>query len=146
VRDILQRPSEFHGQYCRDPLEPDYGSSTVAIIYTDQDKPIIKTHAHGGKKYFLHEEDAPPIEPAAPAQPLELLPTHGKRHPLAQYIDYDLTPRPPSFVIPDLIDAGLVTFAGGHGRPQGVEACHLCLRRSGASGADYGWNGATQRP
>jgi hypothetical protein len=115
VKDILQRPSEFHGQYCRDPLEPDYGSSTVAIIYTDQDKPIIKTHAHGGKKYFLHEEDAPPIEPAAPAQPLELLPTHGKRHPLAQYIDYDLTPRPPSFVIPDLIDAGLVTFAGGHG-------------------------------
>jgi len=118
VQDILQRPSEFHGQYCRDPLEPDYGSSTVAIIYTDQDKPIIKTHAHGGKKYFLHDEDAPSLEATSPPQLPDLLPTHELSdfdHPLAHFIDYDLTPRPPSFVIPDLIDTGLVTFSGGHG-------------------------------
>lgn len=36
-------------------------------------------------------------------------------HVLAQYQPMDLVPRPPAFVIPDLVDSGVVTFAGGHG-------------------------------
>ena len=36
-------------------------------------------------------------------------------HPLANFINIDFAPKPPKFVIPDLIDHGVVTFAGGHG-------------------------------
>lgn len=36
-------------------------------------------------------------------------------HVLAQFQPMDLVPRPPAFVIPDLVDSGVVTFAGGHG-------------------------------
>lgn len=36
-------------------------------------------------------------------------------HPLANFIDIDFTPKAPKYVIPDLIDHGVVTFAGGHG-------------------------------
>lgn len=36
-------------------------------------------------------------------------------HPLARFVDYSMEPRPPRFIIPDLVDYGVVTFAGGHG-------------------------------
>ena len=65
VQDILDDPARYHGMSCRDPLEPDYGSNTVATIYSDQSKPIIKSHAHGGRKFFLHA-GMPPDDPAEP--------------------------------------------------------------------------------
>lgn len=59
VQDILNAPAEYHGKSCRDPLEPDYGGKTVATIYSNQAKPIIKSHAHGGREFFLHSGEAP---------------------------------------------------------------------------------------
>ena len=54
VQDILNAPVDYHKRSCRDPLEPEYGSNTVATIYSNQEKPIIKSHAHGGREFFLH--------------------------------------------------------------------------------------------
>lgn len=120
VQDILDAPADYHCKSCRDPLEPDYGCDTVATIYSDQDKPIINSHAHGGRGYFLHSGQAP--EAGATADHLDTLQDapassapEKRAHPLARFVDYDFKPRPPRFVIPDLIDNGLVTIAGAHG-------------------------------
>lgn len=59
VKDILDAPSKYHGKSCRDPLEPDYGGDTVATIYSNQANPIINSHAHGGRKFFLHSGETP---------------------------------------------------------------------------------------
>ena len=120
VQDILNAPAKYHGKSCRDPLEPDYGGKTVATIYSNQAKPIINSHAHGGREFFLHSGEAPEAvsEPDrldglqdAPASSA----SEKRAHPLARFVDYDFKPRPPRFVIPDLIDNGLVTIAGAHG-------------------------------
>lgn len=58
VQDILNAPVEYHGKSCRDPLEPDYGGKTVATIYSNQATPIINSHAHGGREFFLHSGEA----------------------------------------------------------------------------------------
>ena len=42
-------------------------------------------------------------------------PPEKEPHPLARFVDYGMEPRPPRFIIPDLVDYGVVTFAGGHG-------------------------------
>lgn len=54
VAEILRDPAMYHGQPCRDPLEHDYGSPSVAKIYSNQAKPVIHSNAHGGQDYFLH--------------------------------------------------------------------------------------------
>lgn len=54
VADILADPARFHGRPCRDPIEPEYGSRSVAKVYSRQPKPVIRTHAHGGREFFLH--------------------------------------------------------------------------------------------
>lgn len=36
-------------------------------------------------------------------------------HPLARFVEYGMEPKPPRFIIPNLVDHGVVTFAGGHG-------------------------------
>lgn len=120
VQDILEAPDYYHGKSCRDPLEPNYGSNTVATIYSNQEKPIIKSHAHGGRGYFLHSGQAP--EERETADHLDTLQdapassaTEKRTHPLARFVDYDFKLRPPRFVLPDLIDNGLVTIAGAHG-------------------------------
>lgn len=43
------------------------------------------------------------------------VPPEREPHPLARFVDYGMEPRPPRFIIPDLVDYGVVTFAGGHG-------------------------------
>ena len=55
VADILSEPAKYHGQPCRDPLEHEYGGPSVAKIYSNQDKPVIHSNAHGGRDYFLHK-------------------------------------------------------------------------------------------
>lgn len=62
VQDILNAPAYYHKRSCRDPLEPEYGSNTVATIYSNQEKPIIKSHAHGGREFFLHTGKASDTE------------------------------------------------------------------------------------
>ena len=53
VEDILRNPSEYHEKHCKDPHEPDYGTSSIGIIYSDQNAPIIYSHAHGGVKFRM---------------------------------------------------------------------------------------------
>lgn len=36
-------------------------------------------------------------------------------HLLARFVQYGMEPKPPRFIIPNLVDHGVVTFAGGHG-------------------------------
>ena len=43
------------------------------------------------------------------------VPPEKEQHPLARFVDYSMEPRPPRFIIPDLVDYGVVTIAGGHG-------------------------------
>lgn len=120
VQDILNAPADYHKRSCRDPLEPEYGSNTVATIYSNQEKPIIKSHAHGGREFFLHNGQAPEAGKAADSlAALQDAPATSASeklaHPLARFVNYDFKPRPPRFVLPDLIDNGLVTIAGAHG-------------------------------
>lgn len=120
VQDILDAPAQYHGKSCRDPLEPEYGSNTVATIFSNQAKPIINSHAHGGREYFLHAGQAPEAgETVDRLDALQDAPASSasekRTHPLARFVNYDFKPRPPRFVIPDLIDNGLVTIAGAHG-------------------------------
>lgn len=53
VLDIMSDRERYQGMNCRDPLEPSYGSRSVAIIYTDK-VPMIRSMAHGlGTMYGL---------------------------------------------------------------------------------------------
>lgn len=52
VAELLADPERWNGQYLRDPLEPEYGSSTAWVNL--QDAPYIYSHAHGlGARYTL---------------------------------------------------------------------------------------------
>lgn len=53
VHDILMDPHKFHGKTCRDPFDNDNGSKTKAMIFTDQKRAMINSHAHGGCVYQL---------------------------------------------------------------------------------------------
>lgn len=54
VSDILNNPEKYHGQPCRDPLEPDYRDGAItAIIYSNQKTPVIHSQAHGGQSFRL---------------------------------------------------------------------------------------------
>ncbi|SFM11189.1 DUF3987 domain-containing protein [Shimia aestuarii] len=46
VAQINANPTAWHGVACRDPMEPDYGSSTTAKIYADSPEPYIASFAH----------------------------------------------------------------------------------------------------
>ena len=63
VGKILNNPKKYHEQCCKDPHEPDYGSSTIAKIFSDQDVPIIHSHAHGGINYRLEPAKTKKDEP-----------------------------------------------------------------------------------
>jgi hypothetical protein len=43
------------------------------------------------------------------------VPPQKEPHPLARFVEYGMEPKPPEFIIPNLVDHGVVTFAGGHG-------------------------------
>ena len=55
VGDLYDKPDEYDGEYCHDPLEPDYGGSTGAGTkgWIDIDNSRIYSHAHGGITYIL---------------------------------------------------------------------------------------------
>lgn len=56
VGELLDRPDQFHGQRCADPLEPDYGrDARIAWVCTQTaGRPFIFSHAHGGQRFTLH--------------------------------------------------------------------------------------------
>lgn len=62
VGDVLADKARFHGIPCRDPLEPDYGGNSVAKLYTHQAKPVVQSHAHGGRTFFLQPYTAAHLE------------------------------------------------------------------------------------
>lgn len=55
VAELLSDPEKYHGQRCRDPLEPDYhGDHRVGYISLNNGgRPYIYSHAHGGTRYSL---------------------------------------------------------------------------------------------
>lgn len=54
VHDILMEPHKFHRKTCRDPFyDGEYHSKTIAMIFTDQQRSMINSHAHGGVVYQL---------------------------------------------------------------------------------------------
>jgi predicted P-loop ATPase len=59
VHDLFTQPELYDGEYCHDPLEPDYGgsvgSSTKAWI--DINNRRIHSHAHGGITYDLEHNE-----------------------------------------------------------------------------------------
>ena len=59
VEEILRSPANYHNKACRDPLEPEYGSGSVAKIYTLQHQPVVHSYAHGFSRIYkmhgLHE-------------------------------------------------------------------------------------------
>lgn len=60
VMDILSDKERYHSMNCRDPLEPDYGGRSIAIIYTNK-LPMIRSMAHGlGTKYGLSSSPSLP--------------------------------------------------------------------------------------
>lgn len=65
VGDVLADKARFHGMPCRDPLEPDYGGNSVAKLYTHQAKPVVQSHAHGGRSYFLKPYTTAQLEQAS---------------------------------------------------------------------------------
>lgn len=62
VGGILMQGSEaWHGRTVRDPLEPDYGSDTVAKVYFNDKTVVINSMAHGGRAFML-QVDRPSAE------------------------------------------------------------------------------------
>ena len=54
VGAILEAGAEvWHLRTCCDPLEPEYGSSTVAKVFFNSDSTIINSMAHGGRIFVL---------------------------------------------------------------------------------------------
>lgn len=52
IGDIQDHPEQYHFVTCCDPIEHDYRDyAEVAIIYTDDDMPVIHSMAHGGTTY-----------------------------------------------------------------------------------------------
>ena len=56
VRDILSDKKKYHLMSCYDPNEPQYSNSPIAIIYSEQETPVIKSFAHGGILYYLEPQ------------------------------------------------------------------------------------------
>lgn len=55
VTELLADPGKYHGQRCRDPLEPDYHDDARVgfISLNNGGRPYIHSHAHGGSRYIL---------------------------------------------------------------------------------------------
>jgi hypothetical protein len=57
VAEILSDPAKYHGQRCRDPLEPGYHDDPRVgyISIKNGGRPYIYSHAHGGCRYTLQK-------------------------------------------------------------------------------------------
>lgn len=57
AREIFQNREKYHLMTCFDPLEPEYGDWRITgVIYSNQEKPLIHSFAHGSQTYYLTEE------------------------------------------------------------------------------------------
>ena len=100
VGAILADPKEYHGKACRDPLEVDYGGKTVAKIYSDQEVPMINSHAHGGRSFHMGSVDIAAMFDVEQEQPAE----QGPRSIFESFIR-----RPfPLFALPPMVAAAVM--------------------------------------
>lgn len=54
VGEILDKPTEYHGQQTRDPLEPEYaGGRVVGKLFLIGGRPNLHSFAHGGRTFRL---------------------------------------------------------------------------------------------
>lgn len=57
VRNILSEGGgKWHLRTVRDPLEPDYGSDTVAKVFFNESTVVINSQAHGGRVFMLQTD------------------------------------------------------------------------------------------
>ncbi len=59
VKDILADLDKYAGAECRDPIEPDYADTGVAMIFPRShanSSPRIQSFAHGGRSYIFQTE------------------------------------------------------------------------------------------
>lgn len=59
VHDLFTQPELYDGEYCHDPLEPNYGGSTGSNTkaWIDINNRRIHSHAHGGITYDLEHSE-----------------------------------------------------------------------------------------
>lgn len=162
VADILADPVRYHGQACRDPIEPEYGGRAVAKVYSAQPKPVIRSHAHGGRTFHLHamtragmeqlaaglrskvpsptyqagpEAEAPPPAPAEGAS-LRVLPLPPMPQPLdlAELASRDWPPT--TWAVEGLLPAGQVTLLSANGGV-GKSIVSLQMAVAVATGSDF---------
>ncbi len=68
VRDILMEGAEaWHQRTVRDPIEPDYGSDTVAKVFFNEETVVINSMAHGGRVFML-QVDRPSADDDFPGE------------------------------------------------------------------------------
>ena len=54
VQELLDKPGEYHGERCLDPLEPEYhDEEAIGILYLSTPTPNIYSFAHGGRTLYL---------------------------------------------------------------------------------------------
>ena len=54
IRDVLDRPTQYHGLHTLDPIEPDYKDSKVCgKLYLVNNKPTLFSQARGGRTFKL---------------------------------------------------------------------------------------------
>jgi hypothetical protein len=57
VGELLADKQKYHGARFHDPLEPEYrGDARIAIANLFGGRPILYSHAHGGRKYYLYPQ------------------------------------------------------------------------------------------
>ncbi len=72
--------------------------------------------------------DIPPIQTVQPPEP--------EQHPLTKFVDFDLAPKAPRWVIPGFIGHGAVTIAGSHGVGKTTALLPLAMVAAGLHGPD----------
>jgi hypothetical protein len=81
VGDLLDRPGEFDGEKCLDPLEPEYhDQEAIGILYLSTPTPNIYSFAHGGRTlYLVRQRDTVILQSGAPLENREAICTSLRR-------------------------------------------------------------------
>lgn len=54
VKDVLDRPTQYHGLRTLDPIEPDYKDGKICgVLYLINNKPTLFSQARGGRSFML---------------------------------------------------------------------------------------------
>jgi len=64
-------------------------------------------------------------------------PQGGNEHPLSRFIEISTDPKPPRWIVPHVITAGITIIAGGHGTGKTTAIVPLALAVAGVCARDY---------